>query len=90
MSAKAIKSTKKRNKIRACYRDYLNTLAAEERERYSRQTVPLAEIINTSDGDVEVLARVREYDAEHGTDFFSLAVDFTIYCLACHRVDCIC
>ncbi|MCF6289942.1 MAG: hypothetical protein L3J03_02920 [Desulfobacterales bacterium] len=90
MSAKTTKSAKKRNRIRACYKDYLKTLAEEEKDRYLRETVPLAGIINTSDGDVEVLARARAYDAEHGTDFFSLAVDFTIYCLACHRVDCIC
>lgn len=83
-------SAKKRNRIRACYKDYLTTLAQEERERYLAETVPLGEIINSSNGDVEVLDRVRAYDAEHNTDFFSLAVDFTIYCLACHRVDCVC
>ena len=81
---------KKRKKIRYCYEDYCKTVSDEERRLFDKKFKALIEIIYSSENDEEILARARDYDAGHNTDIFSEAINFTIYCLACHRVDCIC
>lgn len=81
---------KKRSKIKYCYRDYCKTLSEDEHARYLQQYQPLVEIIMSAADDDEVLGRVRAYDEKNGTDLFAEAVNFTIYCIACHRVDCVC
>ena len=81
---------KKRNRIRYCFEDYLKTITASERERYEEEFKPLIALILASADDDEVMDRVRQYDTLHGTDLFAEVLKFKIYCIVCHRVDCIC
>jgi hypothetical protein len=81
---------KKRKKIAFCYKDYCQTLTATERAQYQKNIQPLIDIIAASEDDHEIMRRAREYDAIHGTDIFGEAVNLKTYCVACHRVDCIC
>jgi len=81
---------KKRRKIAFCYDDYCQTLSDTERAQYQKDTQPLIDIIVTSEDDHEIMQRAREYDAAHNTDMFGEAVNLKTYCVACHRVDCIC
>ena len=81
---------KKRKKIAFCYQDYCQTLSGTERVQYQKSIQPLIEIIARSENDEEIMRRAREYDAAHNTDIFGAAVDLKTYCVACHRVDCIC
>ncbi|MFC1524530.1 hypothetical protein ACFL6N_07045 [Thermodesulfobacteriota bacterium] len=83
-------SKKKRNKIGYCYKDFCRTLSDEERVNYQERIKPLVEIIYSSEEDTEIIARVREFDSANGTDLLSEAIRLTLYCLACHRVDCTC
>jgi hypothetical protein len=81
---------KKRKKIAFCYRDYCKTLADTERAQYQESIAPLIDIIAESEDDDEIMQRAREYDAVNNTDIFGEAVNLKTYCVACHRVDCIC
>ena len=81
---------KKRKKIAFCYQDYCQTLSNTERVQYQKNIQPLIDIIARSENDEEIMRRAREYDAAHNTDIFGAAVDLKTYCVACHRVDCIC
>jgi len=81
---------KKRKKIAFCYKDYCLTLSDAERTQYQQNIQPLIDIIATSADDHEIMQRAREYDAAHDTDLFGEAVNLKTYCVACHRVDCIC
>lgn len=81
---------KKRSKIKYCFEDYRSLISESERLEYEEKFRPLVAIILDSADDDEVLARVREYDAAHGTDFISEAINYKIYCIVCHRVDCVC
>ncbi len=84
-------STKKnRSKIKFCYEDYRKSVTAEEFDRFKEKFAPLVDIIMSAQHDAEVLERAKHFDADNGTDIFSEAVNFTIYCIACHRVDCTC
>lgn len=83
-------AARKRKKIAFCYRDYCKTLSDAERGQYQKSIRPLIDIIAESADDDEIMQRAREYDATHNTDIFSAAVDLKTYCVACHRVDCIC
>lgn len=81
---------KKRKKIQFSYEDYCRTIGDQERSEFQSQYRPLIEIIYAAGDDQEILERSREYDVLHHTDIFSLAIDFKTYCIACHRVDCVC
>ncbi|OGQ99222.1 MAG: hypothetical protein A2521_04450 [Deltaproteobacteria bacterium RIFOXYD12_FULL_57_12] len=81
---------KKRNKIKFCLEDYISTLSAEEKWQYMKEIGPLEEIIYSSGDDEEIMLRAREFDAEHGTDTFSQAVNLVSYCIACHKFECNC
>jgi len=81
---------KKRKKIAFCYADYCQTLSDAERAQYRKSIQPLIDIIAASADDDEILRRAQEYDAAHDTDMFGEAVNLKTYCVACHRVDCIC
>ncbi len=90
MSGRGVGKKKKRNKIAYCYKDYCTTLSDEERRDYQEKVGPLIAIIVSSQDDKEIIARAREFDAENSTDMVSEAINLTIYCVACHRVDCTC
>ena len=62
----------------------------EQQQDYRQRFAPLVEIITTTEGDREIMARAREYDALHDTEMFAEAVHLTIYCIACHKFDCDC
>jgi len=81
---------KKRKKIKYCYEDFCKTITDKEREEYGEKFRVLIEIIYSANNDEEIMARAREYDEKHNTDLFAEAVNFKVWCLACHRVDCIC
>lgn len=81
---------KKRNKIKYCFEDYRSRITESERREYEEKFKPLVEIILDANDDDEVLARVREHDTANGTDFISEAINYKIYCIVCHRVDCVC
>lgn len=81
---------KKRKKIEYCFKDYLTTLSAADQKLYRKKTGPLEEIIYSASDDEEIVARAREFDAEHGTDIMGQAVKLTIYCIVCHEFDCTC
>jgi hypothetical protein len=83
-------SNKKRRKIKFCYEDYCRTISDDTREKYNKTFKPLVEIILSAEHDEEILDQAKKYDLVNGTDIFSEAVNFTIYCIACHRVDCVC
>lgn len=68
----------------------MKTISEEEGKSYQEKYKDFIDIIYSSEDDDEIMTRVKTYDAEHGTDFFSEAVNFKVYCVACHRVDCIC
>lgn len=81
---------RKRNKIQYCYEDYMKNCSAEEKSAYQEQFAPLIEIIGRADGDKEVMAMAKEYDAENNTEMFAEAVHLTVYCIACSKFDCDC
>ncbi len=81
---------KNRSKIKYCLNDYCKTISRDELENYIKKFKPLIDIINSSKNDADVMARAKQYDLEHQTDYLSEALNFTIYCIACHRVDCTC
>lgn len=62
----------------------------EEQARYQREFAPLIEIIHATEGDRQIMAAAKEYDAEHHTEMFAEAVHLTVYCIACHKFDCDC
>ena len=90
MSGRGMGKKKKRNKIAYCYKDYCKTLSDQERQDYQEKVKPLLDIMASSEDDREIIAQAREYDRANGTDILSEAINLTVYCLACHRVDCIC
>ena len=81
---------KKRKKIKYCFEDFCKTVSKEDKQKFHESYSPLVEIIYSAESDEEILLKAREYDRNNSTDIFSQAVNFTIYCLACHRFDCTC
>ena len=84
------KTKKKRKKIEYCFEDFCKSVSEQDKRNFLDLYSPLVDIIYSSENDEEILSKAREYDAVNSTDIFSKAVNFTIYCLACHRFDCIC
>ena len=84
------KTKKKRKKIQFCFEDYCKTLPVEDKQNFLDIYSPLVRIIQSSESDEEILNKAKEFDSINNTDIFSQAVNFTIYCIACHRFDCIC
>ncbi len=81
---------RKRNKIEYCYEDYMKNTSEEEKMDYREKFGPLIDIISQADGDREVMAMAKAYDAENGTEMFTEAVHLTMYCIACSKFDCDC
>lgn len=81
---------RKRNKIQYCYEDYIKNISDGEKNQYLEKFGPLVDIINQADGDKEVMAMAKAYDAENGTEMFAEAVHLTVYCIACSKFDCDC
>lgn len=86
----AVLPKKKRKKIEYCYEDFCRTFSEEEKQHFHDTYSHLVKIIYSSESDEEILFKAREYDSLNSTEIFSQAVNFTIYCLACHRFDCTC
>ncbi|MDH4319528.1 MAG: hypothetical protein OEV64_14165 [Desulfobulbaceae bacterium] len=80
----------KRNKIQYCLKDHLKMISEEERAEYQERFKDFIELVSGCESDEQVLARCKAHDAEHGTVFLDEAIHYTIYCIACHRADCVC
>lgn len=80
----------RRNKIKYSYDDYLKTLSAREAVALKERLAPLVAIIESAESDREIIEQAKIYDAEHGTDMFGEAVQFTVYCIACSKFACDC
>lgn len=80
----------RRNKIKYSYDDYLKTLSAREAVALKERLAPLVAIIESAASDREIIEQAKIYDAEHGTDMFGEAVQFTVYCIACSKFACDC
>ena len=70
--------------------DHLKLMAADQKETYQQQHKDFIELVRSCENDGQVLAACKAHDAQHSTDFTEEAIYFTIYCIACHRVDCVC
>lgn len=81
---------RKRNKIKFCYEDYMANISDEEKSGYQQRFHELIEIIGRADDDREVMALAKEHDAVHNSGLFDEAVHLTMYCIACHKMDCDC
>lgn len=81
---------RKRNKIRYCYEDYMNTLSTAERGDYQQRFAPLIDIMAQAEDDREIMALAKAYDSNHNTAMFDEAVHLTVYCIACSKFDCDC
>ncbi len=83
-------SRRRNGKIKFSYENYLTTLSESELNEYKERFAPLIAIINEVDGDPQIIARAKAYDAEHQTEIFAEAVNMKIYCIACQKVECDC
>lgn len=68
----------------------MRTSSAEHQAQYRKKYQGLISIIEETDGDRQIMAKAKEYDAEHGTEMFAEAVHLTVYCIACSKFDCDC
>ena len=80
----------KRNKIQYCLEDHLKMISESERADYQEQFNDFIALVRECENDEQVIARCKAHDAEHGTELMDEAIHFTIYCIACHRADCVC
>ncbi|MBM9604945.1 hypothetical protein [Desulfopila inferna] len=81
---------RKRDKIKFCLDDYLETLSHEERSKYLLENTALISIIHTGASDEKIMSEAKRYDEENNTDLFSEVILFRVYCIACHKVECDC
>ncbi len=82
--------SRRRNKIKYSYDDYVKTLSGDAVSSFLERLAPLIAIIESAESDREILDQAKAYDAEHGTDMFGEAVQFTVYCIACSKFSCDC
>ncbi len=80
----------KRDKIRFCLDDFLETLPKEEKSQFLLENTALIAIIHAGGTDEKIMSEAKKYDEENGTDLFSKVIKFRIYCIACHKFDCDC
>ncbi len=83
-------SRRRNGKIKFSHENYLSTLSESEQNAYTDRFAPLIAIMDKAEGDVQIMALAKAYDAEHETDFFQEAVNMKIYCIACQKVECDC
>ncbi len=83
-------SRRRKDKIKFSFENFLTTLNESEQVDYLVRFAPLRAIMEEVDGDTEIMARAKAYDAEHGADIFAEAVNMKVYCIACQKVQCDC